>query len=202
MTAAATTTAYLCGIEADQVHAVAGVETQRAVCGALTRLASKWGSYRDGLPASLALTGHLCPTCAWKVALERGTTAAELEHWITCGATGPAGDLAAQAAQAVLDRIATDREDTDAPAEVRLLVTISRHWPVQLLQEDCAEDECDHDNAEECASLAGSVACPACSVLTGPEAGEWEGQYEVPVTAPCSALTAIAAHVGVSEVAS
>jgi hypothetical protein len=197
MTAAATTTTYLCGIEADKVHAVADVETQRAVCGALTRLASKWGSYRDGLPASLALTGDLCPGCAWTVALKRGTTATELEHWITCGATGPAGDLAAHAARTVLDWIAADREDVDA--EVRLLVAISRHWPVQLLREDCAEDECDHDNAEECA-LAGSVACPACSVLAGSEAGEWEGQYEVPVTAPCSALTAIAAHVNVSEV--
>lgn len=199
MSAAATTTTYLCGLEADEVHAVADVKTQRAVCGALTRLASKWGNYRDGLPASLALTGHLCPACAWAVALERGTTATELEHWVICGADGPAGDLAARTAQTVLDRIADDFDGD--PAEARLLVSISRHWPVQLLQEDCAEDECDHDNAEECAQ-AGSVACPACSVLAGSEAGEWEGQYELPVTAPCSALTAIAAHVDVSEVPS
>jgi hypothetical protein len=195
---ATTTTTYLCGIESPKVHAVAGADSPRAVCGAPYRFASKWGEYRDGVPRSLQSTEHLCPACAWTVALDRGTTAAELEHWITCGGAGPAGDLAARTARVILDKIGHDPEDN--AAELRLLVAVSTHWPVQLLREDCADGECDHEPVDRCADLFGSAACGACSVLAGPEAGEWEGQYEVPVTAPCSALTAIAAHMNVSEV--
>jgi hypothetical protein len=195
---AATTTTYRCGIEGDEVHAIADPEFHRAVCGVLTRRALLWGGYRDGVPAALRLTNHLCPACAWIVALERGTAAAELEYWTTCGATGPAGDLAARTAQAALDRIGEDHEDT--PAEVRLLVVVSRHWPVQLLPEDCAEGSCDHSAAEACTAASGAVACPACSLLAGPDAGEWEGQYEVSVPSPCSALAAIAHHLDIAEV--
>ncbi len=194
---APTLTTYRCGTTGGYggIHAIATRNTIRAVCGAPCHVAPRWGEYRTGLPAALNTPESLCTSCAWTVSFDLGTQAVELAFWMVHGSTGPAGDLARRAATALLH---ASHGDADAPVMLRLLATLSSHWPVDLLREDCAEQECDHETTGRCAELFGSVACPACSVRSGPEAGEWEGQYEVPVTAPCSALTAIAQYLHVA----
>lgn len=195
MPAPTTTATYLCGTTGGYggIHAMTHESAlwDRAVCGAPCKIASRWGEYRSGLPAALATAEYLCPACAWTVALTQGTGVAELAFWTDHGAGGPSGDLAHRTAAALLAAVAdADDELADRPA-LRLLAQVSAHWPVDLLPEDCAEQTCDHDTAEQCAA-GGSVACPACSIRSGPEAGEWEGQYQVPAATPCSALLAVA----------
>lgn len=200
MPAPTTTTTYLCGTTSGYggIHAIAAPNAPHAVCGAPCQIAPRWGRYRAGLPAALNIPESLCTSCAWTVAFALGAQAAELAFWMHHGSNGPAGDLARRTATALLHSShSTEDSADDAPMAVRLLATISAHWPVDLLPEDCVERECDHDYLAQCAAQGGSTACPTCSVRSGPEAGEWEGQYMVSAAAPCSALTAIAEHVNV-----
>jgi hypothetical protein len=74
---------------------------------------------------------------------------------------------------------------------VRLLACVTRHSPVLLTSEECAE-ECAEDDA-------GRMACPGCSLAYGDEAGDRAGMFrpECTVLAPCGVLLAMAAHYGV-----
>ncbi len=176
------------------------------VCGTAAVIGRTAGAFDRGNPW-LAIH-RLCPTCAWTVAIAQGTTADELV------ALTPVGAELAALGRAVPDpllvvrickrilALAVEREVEEGPAG-HLLGHVTAHKPVLLLHEDCTEDACDHDReTEDCYGEHPTVACMACSVLTGSWAGEYEGQVAVLVPAPCAVLPAVAAHYDIPAVAS
>lgn len=206
---------YLIGVQAGDglIHAV---ERARAgdtggaagsVCGEGVIVAVRWGGFHRGSEWTDRFAHRLCPHCAWTVALAQDTTEAELAAVTPSGA-----ELAAlrrllpdpMIVPRICERILADRRaerdyDAGSPRWVQLLGHVTAHRPVLLLAEDCAEGACDHhDKASGCYAQA-AVACPACSVQAGSWAGEWEGQYECVVPAPCAVLPAMADHVGLES---
>lgn len=200
------------GISGGPLHAVEHLDAVRphqqhvaTVCGSTATVALRWGEFVRGNP-NLACH-ELCPVCAWSVALELGTTKAEIGHL-----TPNAADLAALR-RAMPDplmwvRILEHLLDPDGLEEVEhdplahLLAHVTAHRPVLLLQDDCVADGCEHENPDDCYGETPAVACLECSVLAGPWAGEWEGQVVITVPAPCAVLPAVAAHYDIPAVAS
>lgn len=174
-----------------------------ALCGLVVQVAQKY----DGFDRRR--TDRTCPTCAWTHAVRTGTdaVAAELAALDSAGPAGPTsaggGGLelpvplraAARVAAAVLaaaDAPGSDHDPTH-PATVQLLATVTAHAPTGLLEQDCAEGDCEHDPG---LCPIAVVACPACSVRAGSWAGEWEGSYqsECTIPGPCEVLRTLAAH--------
>lgn len=185
-----------------------------AVCGATVQIARYWGEFRRGNPQLDQLAGEVCPHCAWAVALDRGTTDAELALLTPAGPVlaaqrrlMPDPLLVVRICQRLLAlRAAPDRQhDEDSPYWAQLLGHATAHRPVVLLPEACAEsgrgcEEHDPENNAGCYAATDAVACGVCSVLSRADwAGEWSGQYECAVTAPCSVLQAMARQYGVEE---
>jgi hypothetical protein len=208
MTTTETGTAYLTGVQQGW-HAIArdalqyaalmsnGVRIAPAECGALVRV-SKHGTYAR---ASYPVMHDPCPECAWTVAVATGAIEAELDlitpdfaGYDALAAAGVHPLLALSLARAIL---AAD-EDRTGPAVIRQLAAVTRHAPGRAVSEGCAEGECGHDPC-----TAGRAVCWACTLRTGDEAGEWSGQAmsECTVAAPCSVLSALAAHYGIETAA-
>ena len=151
-----------------------------AACGELVRVAAKYGAYnRDTTP----VTYHPCQPCAWTVAAEGGMPSIDAE-------IGRLPSLAGDTCRAILGRTDADYEP-DHPATIQLLATVAAHAPVDLVSEECAEGDCDHADGQHPSS---TVACLACSPVTGDWAGEWEGRLrpECIINAPCAVLLALA----------
>jgi hypothetical protein len=186
-----------------------------AACGELVRVADRHGTY-DRM--SDIVRGHPCRPCAWTVAIATGSTGRELSL-ITPGPrdaaaiarSGADPMLAAAVCQAIL--AAESGGDTeyglDHPATVQILAHATRHRPVLLVPEDCAEDprSCEHRPADEdavdwqCDYPDVTVACGACTLHAGGWAGEWEGSPmdECTVPVPCSVLLTLAARYGITR---
>lgn len=190
------------------------VET-RSACGVTVVLARRWGPFARG--QRHVDRQQVCGHCAWIVALDPVSAAADdggLFDLTPIGVelglltpTGPELDalaramldplIAPRACRAILAARCTGRDcETGHERWPRLLGTVTAHRPVVLMAEECAEDACDHADRAGCYGAEPTVVCLACSILTGPEAGEWEGMVDVAVPAPCSVLTALVARGG------
>jgi hypothetical protein len=128
-----------------------------------------------------------CPACRWIAAARTGTLEAVLATL--------SDPLAHGVAAVILRDAARDYEDDDDPRVMQLLTAVSRHAPVDLLSEGCAEGDCEHEDGR-CPARQG---CRACSLQAEGWGGEWEGQYldECTITSPCAPLLALAKHYGV-----
>ncbi|WP_176470791.1 hypothetical protein [Mycobacterium avium] len=177
-----------------------------ALCERTVGLAPTWGPY--GREAADRY-GRPCHDCQWILALHRGTVADEF------GAACPdAVDAAAIAAAGIdphlgpklLTAIAGDRalirsHHPLAPThQTQLFAHASRHLPAVSICEECLDFGIHnaHDDTSTCP--AQSIFCPACTPAAGQWAGEWAGTLlsECLVEAPCSVLTALAAHYALS----
>jgi hypothetical protein len=216
---------YVCGIGGDALHAVdldrIVVDRDRIVqvaeqlagagplpqvgaeCGAAVYIARKWGEFRRG---NEHLTTHqVCSRCAWVVALDQDCADEELAALTPTVAEEsayvrllPDPTLLLRVCRAILTaRQAEDGYDADSPRWAQLLGHVTAHRPVVLVPHDCAGGDCDHDDPAECLAVGVALACQACSVQAGSWAGEWQGQYELTVPAPCSVLSAMATAFGV-----
>jgi hypothetical protein len=163
-----------------------------SACGEIVRLAKCELQPYD--PLTVPVSHDPCPACRWTVAARTGTLDAALAEL--------KNPLANEVAAAILNEACRDRLDDDGdsplddPQMLHLLAAVSRHAPVLLLSEACAEGDCGHGEF-----LCGErYACRACSLQAGSWAGEWEGQYleECTILAPCAPLLALAAHYGVA----
>jgi hypothetical protein len=200
-----TTTTFRIGI-ADRLHAIACDPTDPATgrhyptaCGGTAVIATEWGMFRRGNPH---LRPHdLCAHCTWTVALADGTeeqelaairpTPAEATVW---GRLLPDPHLLDSTCRTILAARAEEAGyDEDHPRWAQLLGHVTAHRPEVLTTEDCAERCCDHPDEAACYADDVTLACPTCSVKAGPWAGEWEGQAEIVVPAPCSVLTVMGA---------
>jgi hypothetical protein len=161
-----------------------------ALCGAIVRIA------RDDLqpyrPAEPPVSLDRCPACRWTAAARTGTLHEALAEL--------ADPLASAVAAAILDRacrelLEDDERTLDDPRTIQLLAHVSRHEPVRLVDEECAEGSCDHAEGQ----CPGRDGCAACSLRSGSWAGEREGQFldECTVLSPCGPLLALAAHFGI-----
>ncbi len=179
-----------------------------AVCGQLAQLTSAWPVYGENWPHGL----RRCPECAWTVAGVAGDLDGQMQALIPSAADHTIlarlipDPLIAVTAAAMLTEAATSGHadyEFDHPGTIHLLAAITRHAPVILTPEGCAEGSCEHypddyepdsGQAWECSRPEASVACAQCSLQAGPWAGEWEGQYlsECTIPAPCPVLTALA----------
>jgi hypothetical protein len=200
-------TAYLTGVQHGW-HAVAqdalkfaatmsnGVRVAQAECGAFVRV-SKHGAYvRSGYP----VMHEPCPVCAWTVAVATDATEAELDLitpdfavFDTLAGLGLDPLLPGKLVRALL-AAAEDRSD---PAVIRQLAAVTAHSPGLAVSEACAEGDCGHGPC-----TGGRAVCWTCSLRSGEEAGEWAGTLmeQCSVAAPCSVLTALAAHYGIAAV--
>jgi len=217
---------FMIGLGAEHRHAV-DIQTARtaadaaaergphagwthAACGQPVVLARKGGEFRRDNPFLERAADRTCPSCAWTVALTLDRVDEELialtphghEHDVLSRLiSDPA--VVARICSAILDQLSNDYEPAH-PHLVELLAHASRHAPVVLVPEDCAEGCCGHDIPADthgrCCYPDAALGCAACSVRAGGWAGEWEGQYatECTVTAPCSALSTLAARFGVA----
>lgn len=188
----------------------------RSACGTTVVLARRWGPFARG--EQHVDRQQVCGHCAWIVALDPATTAAgdgsalfeQSPIGVELGLLTPTGAeldalarvmpdplIAPRACRTILANRDTGRDcDTDHERWPRLLGTVTAHRPVVLMDEGCGEDACDHPSRAGCYGAEPVVVCLACSILTGPEEGEWEGNVDVAVPAPCSVLTALAASGG------
>lgn len=200
---------YLTGVQ-DGWHAVSrenlewtreyapGIYTT-SVCGKPVRLALKYGAYD---PASDVVASNRCPDCAWIVAGEKGDLDAEVQRLMPADEDRAALDLlipdaliAVTAAAMIVEAITIGHDDYDIDdemAKVQLLAAITRHAPVVLLTEECADGGCEHDGSPGCPEAA--VGCAACSLRHGSWAGEWQGTFrnECTIPAPCAVLIQLA----------
>lgn len=177
-----------------------------AECGATVVIARRWGAFMRG---NHYVRGRACPACAWAVALDQNMVDAELAAIAPTGGELAALQrllpdplLAVRICERILDERRQERDyDADSPYWAQLLGHATAHSPAALVPEDCAEGECEHEDTgeENCFSGSTAVACPACSVRAGSWAGEWEGQFELVVPAPCSVLAAMAKRYEVEE---
>jgi hypothetical protein len=167
------------------------------VCGSRAAIARDWGGFARG--TRQIDTMELCPRCRWHVAITTNTTAAEL-----------AALTPSDAEQEALGRAMPDphlfvhlmvrllkmgrENDTDIEPWTEVLAHVTAHRPVLLRGMDCCEDACEHETVQDCYGETPTVVCEVCSYRLGSWAGELEGWFSIPVPAPCSVLTAVAAH--------
>jgi hypothetical protein len=167
----------------------------QACCGDLVRVAPKLSPYNRG---SVPVAHDPCQTCAWTVAALTGQLEVEIGRLTPVGTVRTAmtrimrdPDIAATAAARILDA-ARGPGCPDGPADpatIQLLAAVAAHAPVLLINEACGEGDCDHDG-EPCTFQGGTVACAACSLISGEWAGEWQGGFrpECRIEAPCQVL--------------
>lgn len=205
--------AYLCGAGEQVTHAISrpwfamqrlrtGSTYTAAVCGAVTRYASQWPAW----PRAGEFPPQECPDCLWYVAVETGDLAGAHEKLLPAGrdldVLGRLMPDPLVAYNAAGHLLGLAGEPDDLPTRViQALADITRHQPVILMAEACAEGECDHyppgadledGGPYECAAPDAAVACGACSTRCGPWAGEYEGSFDLVIPAPCAVLTALA----------
>lgn len=179
---------YLVGVQGgwhaiDPADVLPGcVDHRWSVCGTLVRRAIDNGG--DPKPydwQSLPVSYDPCPACMWIVAARTGTLGAVLD-----ALTGIARDAAAD----ILNVAGREEREPDDDETLHLLTAVSRHVPVLLLREECAEEECPGGDCTH----DGRLACRACSLQAGGWAGEREGTYlyECTIPAPCAVLLELA----------
>jgi hypothetical protein len=152
------------------------------------------------------------------VAIAQGTTDAELAA-ITPGPLEmlaltrlmPDPLIAVNICRSILARRVRDEEyGLECDYWPTLLAHATRHRPVVLLPEGCRDGDCDcgcdndlceepHDDEAACYTETATVGCESCSIQSGSWEGEWAGRYECTVSAPCSALLAMAKKYGAEE---
>ncbi|OHU47174.1 hypothetical protein BKG82_26315 [Mycobacteroides chelonae] len=177
------------------------VQWARAACGAVVAVAPGFGEFGAEERVSRRRCGH----CGWIVALQLGTTAAELGRYVAAEVDAglvSAGERVSAILKAILD--SDGGEDGLTGLETEGLVTklstvlahIGAHSPLLMACEDCSTgSSCtgtDISEADDCPQC--TVICAACTVFTGSWAGEWEGwsMSECYVQYPCSAVEAAA----------
>jgi hypothetical protein len=162
-----------------------------------------------------------CPDCAWIVALHSGRIDEQLcaltprerdRDSLACAIDEPLA--AVKIAEAILaaagyPRTARLFDDDVRPSAVSAqLGHLTRHAPVLLIPEECAERSCEHPAIDDsrgdwrdCTLPDIHVACTACSlVAVDGYARQWAGtvHYECTVAAPCAVLKALGEHYGVT----
>jgi len=185
-----------------------GTRIAYAECGALVRV-SKHGPYRRG---GFPVMHDPCIECAWAVAGETGQLDEEIRRLMPSNedrevftrlGVDPLTAVTAATMLAEAARSGHGDYGADHPATIQMLAMITRHAPVILVPEDCAEGSCEHyppgydpltGKGFECPRPEASAACAACSLQAGSWAGEWEGRYELGIPAPCAVLTRLAEH--------
>ncbi|PZS30209.1 MAG: hypothetical protein DLM59_11525 [Pseudonocardiales bacterium] len=186
----------LLAIATSEQHPITG-----AACGARVIVARKWGQYHRNHPV-LKSDDRLCPTCVWSAALATGRLEQELDALRPRDITLqvmvqllPDPQILPRLCRSIIDQLGVDEQDH--PRLIEVLAHATAHRPVLLLPEECGDGECDH---QRCTGTDGVLACPACSLLAGGWAGEWEGQYqpECTIAAPCQVLTTLAASYGIN----
>lgn len=172
-----------------------GRHLTRAVCGRLIGRADKYGPWN---PVTFS---DPCPDCTWTVAAATDRLDEANERLVppnkdrdTLAKLIPNPVIAAEAAAMIIDAASAQNGEL-GPADIQLLAVISRHRPVLLYSEECAEGFCDGEHGDGPGCPA-SVACKPCSQQLGAWAGEWEGTFrsEVTIPAPCAVLTALHVH--------
>lgn len=162
----------------------AGTSARWTLCGLVADVVRKAGLFDPD-------RFHVCSACGWWEAIRTNTIGARVARL----ADAPRRGLAVALVEAVLaDAEGPGGDGIDTPRTVELLAAVSAHAGQALIDEECAEAECIHEDRTNCPVVG--VACDACSVICGGWAGEWEGRYrpEATVIAPCSVLTAMAEH--------
>ncbi|MFJ8961518.1 hypothetical protein ACIRG5_19225 [Lentzea sp. NPDC102401] len=165
-----------------------------ALCGGIAAIVPTWGEFsrsNDNIARR-----ELCPECSWEVALEHGTAAIELAHRRPRDAYLEALGRAVPDPllyQRVIERLLQlgDENEVEHHTAAGVLGHLTRHAPVVLSYDDCAEGVCEHEDTVGCHGR--TAVCLACSILAGSWAGELEGMVSIPVAA-CGVLPAVAAH--------
>lgn len=179
---------FLAGVQ-DGWHAIdpAGIDLRCelhdwALCGAVVRRAEDERQPYD--PAAFPVSLDPCPDCRWMVAAATGTFDAALAELRDPLAHAIAAKILAWHAEG-------EPENAHDGDMLQLLAAVSRHAPVELVTEECADGECDHSPCPV------RPACRACSLQAGPSQ---EGQYrsECTIPAPCAVLLALAKSVEVT----
>lgn len=152
-------------------------------CGALVRVAARYGAYRDA-----HLPGPVCAACVWWLAIRSESVAAEIARL---------PEQVRSLAERIIMRADDDGYEVPHPRTIQLLAAVTDHAPTRLVSGECTEGSHDHDGNHPCPVVA--WGCDACSVTAEGWAGEWEGTYfpECVVDSPCSVLTTLAAHYSV-----
>lgn len=177
------------------------VQWARAACGAVVAVAPGFKEFGSEELVSRSRCGH----CGWIVALQHGTTADELGRYVAAevdAGLGSAGEQVSAILKAILDSDGGKDGLTGLETEGRVtklstvLAHIGAHSPLLMACEDCSTgDSCtgtDIGEADDCPQC--TVICAACTVFTGPWAGEW-ADWSMPecyVHYPCSAVEAAA----------
>jgi hypothetical protein len=162
----------------------AGTSARWTLCGLVADVVRKAGVFDPD-------RYHACPTCGWWDAIRTDAIPGRVARL----ADGLRRGLAVALAEAIVAEAGGPGGDgVDTPRTVELLAAVSAHAGQALVDEACAEAECEHPDRADCPVTV--VACAACSVICGGWAGEWEGRYrpEATVTTPCSVLTTLADH--------
>lgn len=206
------------GLGADLRHAVTREMALRAVddgvirdgvvgsvCGELVQLAASWGAYERN--SKYLQHGHVCVPCTWIVASTHGRlpelidsfTPAEKNVDVMAGALGDP-----LLGVRLLRAIAVDDELGDGlvgsfrrSPRTDVLAHAAAHLPAIVVCEECADDLGEgHGDDESCAA----ALCMACTLTSGPWAGEWEGFTldECLVQSPCSVLRAMCDHYNIA----
>ncbi|MBS4730546.1 hypothetical protein MSM1_20225 [Mycobacterium sp. SM1] len=156
---------------------------------------SQFGAFTYG---SRWLAKGRCERCGWVVALNRGTIDQEIDlyaqsSWRVGGGWNP--DLLRRIFTAILADAPPDRE-AQLGHRSELLAHAAEHRPIVTVCEQCARcrDPAAVHGEDVCPDYR--VVCGACTFRAGPWAGDQEGvpTAECVVAAPCSVLTAMAAH--------
>lgn len=157
-----------------------------AACGTPATVAPTYGGFDRSRDPE-----RTCLDCVWTVAMGTGTEGAELA-WLRLHHR-PDVAAVAEAILAASGDSDDGNHEGDDPATVQLLVVVSGHAPVDLVDGLCAEQDCDHD-PDQCPVTA--TACPTCSVRSGGWAGEREGTYlpACTIAGPCEVLRMLARH--------
>ncbi|HEY3482125.1 MAG TPA: hypothetical protein VGL02_24780 [Streptomyces sp.] len=178
-----------------------------AVCGDPADLMPRWGEFAHDNPLVTARGGlRRCPHCAWALALDQRTEAAELAKLTPAGTDLqvlsrllPDPLLVVTICEAILDSADDEGWDRGHPHILQLLAKATEHAPEILLPEECSVDGCDHDRPGRpllCGGEDARLGCPMCSVRAGSWAGDGEGIYadECDVPVPCQVLRTLAAY--------
>lgn len=176
------------------------------VCGERVTLARKWGRYDYDNPQ---LRTRRCERCGWIVALHLRSIEREIAQYAAdpvdralIRARGYDPDLLPKIVRAVLAAHPDDTVDRPEPGLFsELLAHICRHRPIGVICAGCWDDGVEETHGPGAMLCPEAVtACWACTFIAGSWAGEFEdtiGSCECVVSAPCSVLTAVAAHHGI-----
>jgi hypothetical protein len=192
-------------------HCFDGGRVASAYCGAFVIVPG----IAQPFPPSRGQTSSTCGFCWWGVAY-----ATRPDDVAT-----PVPPLPATKDMPVLSRLTPDpllhvlvanailadgAYEPDHPRNLQLLGLTYEHRPTFFVPEGCGEGDCDHvpENLEwdspeyrawTCPFPEASLACTACTPVTGTWATSWEGSSLCNVPWPCSPLVALARQFNVAS---